>query len=83
MITPTEDFEFIGRRGRMINPRIFTHSPQFDIFISDRLRYREDYAIEFIDGSFGQSDCISGYENTLDVMKNGLTRIKYGNHFRD
>lgn len=81
MITPTEDFEFIGRRGWMINPRIFTHSSQFDIFISDRSRYREDYPIEFIDGSIGQSDCTSGYENTLDVMKNSIIRIKYRNRF--
>ena len=58
MITPTENFEFIGRRGWMINPRIFTHSPQFNIFISDRSRYREDYPIEFIDGSIGQSDYV-------------------------
>lgn len=81
MVTPTEDFEFIGRKGWMIHPRIFTMSPQYDIFSSDRVRYREDYDIEFIDGSFGQSDCTSGYENTLDVMKNSFIRIRYSNRF--
>lgn len=83
MVTPTEDFEFIGRKMWIAQPRIFTHSPRYDIFSSDRVRYREDYDIEFIDGTYAQSDCNSGYENTLSVMSNSVIRVKHGNHFYD
>lgn len=81
MVTSTEDFEFIGRKMWIAQPRIFTHSPRYDIFSSDRVRYRDDCEVEFIDGTFGQSDCVSGYENTLDVMSNSIIRVKYRNHF--
>lgn len=83
MVTPTEDFEFIGRKSWICHPRVFTYSPRHDIFSSDRLRFREDYDIEFIDGTFGQSDCVSGYENTFNIMPNSIIRVKHGNHFYD
>ena len=83
MVTPTEDFELLGRWHQMHHPRVFVYSPCYDIFTSDRARYREDYDIEFINGEFAYSDNSSGYENCLDSLSNKVFRIKHGNHFNE
>lgn len=82
MVTPTEDFEYMGKRGYMIYPRVFFSSPE-EIIESDRRRYREDFLeIHLSDGECSIG-CLSGYENAFDLTKNTVFRLKYANRFYD
>ena len=81
MVTATEDYNYMGKHKFMIFPRVFCESPH-DFFESDRSRYKEEYYSISSDGTEGIEISTGGYENCLDITKNGIFHIQYnGNRF--
>lgn len=81
MVTATEDYNYMGKHKFMIFPRVFCESPH-DFFGSDRSRYKEEYYSFPSDGLEGIEISAGGYENCLDITKNGVFHILYyGNRF--
>lgn len=82
MVTATEDFNYMGKHGFMIHPRVFCESPR-TIFDSHRTKYREECFRMYFEGEGDENSYSVGSDNDFNITKNGGYLFRYTNRFNE